>query len=128
MLKKGIVFLLCLGLLISGIVLVVDFGENSPKVWYGGDVTFDLEKDYECFKGYLMQPEVEIEEIQILASEPPIWVKYQVQIPRELPFPYSYDSKGCVTGTRGTGYCAMVAFGFLASLFSGFLLFTKEGV
>jgi len=88
MFKKILVFALCLGLLISGVGLLVHYDRTSPEVWYRGDITFNSEEGYTSFKEYLMQPEVEITEIQILVSDPPIWIRYGVEVPREWEFPY----------------------------------------
>jgi len=79
-------------LLALGISLAIHSCKTSPEVRYSGQVVFYTEKDYSTFKVYLAQPEVTINDIQVLASEPPILVKYAITTPRNMEFPYTYYS------------------------------------
>ena len=78
--------------LVLGIGFIIHSCKTSPEVEYSGQVVFNTEKDYSTFKVYLAQPEVTINDIQVLASEPPILVKYDITIPRSMEFLYTYRS------------------------------------
>jgi len=111
------VFLVCLGIFLTCVGLIIDFSRSSTYVIYSGDVTFNTVWEYTAFKDYLIDSDVVIEDIQILASEPPIWVRYRVEVPRLWEFPFTYDlMEVSITGSL-IGY---VIFAFIGS--AGILL------
>jgi len=127
--KKVLVFLLCLGIFISGIVLLVEVERNSPVVNYRGEVIFETVEEYQEFKLYMLSPEVKLMAVDVLASDPPIWIRYSINQPRNQVFPYKYES----TQPRphqglkvGLGF--MIALGGGAALATGILTFTKEEI
>ena len=67
---------------------------NSPQVCYTGALTFNTTQEYNEFKQFILQPQVEIDEISAVDSQPPIWVKYAVLVPRGFNFSYPYTSSG----------------------------------
>jgi len=92
MIRRALPVLLCLVVAILGMVLFVEAEGRSPGVLYRGEVVFNSTEDYNNFKIFLGRPEVEVIEIQVLASEPPILVKYNIVVPRKDSFPYTFGS------------------------------------
>lgn len=122
-----LLLLLFVGLFASGIWLEVHAAHTSLDVFYSGDVVFATEDAYVNFKEYLMKTEVEITDIQILASEPPIWVRYSVSVPRSWDFPYSYDSaQGNPSKGQLFGFSFVIAVGVLGAIVSGCVLFEDK--
>ena len=78
--------------LVLGIGLIIHSCKTFPEVRYSGQVVFNTEKDYSTFKIYLTQSEVVLNDIQVLASEPPILAKYDITTPRNMEFPYTYHN------------------------------------
>ena len=81
-----------LGGLASGLLgLLVGFLMSSflfNTVTYEGKAVFQVESQYVEFKQVLARPEVEIEDIFVLSSSPPIIVKFLVTVPESYEFPY----------------------------------------
>ena len=127
---KVIACVLCLSLLVSGILLLVLYStKTSPEVSYRGNITFNSEEGYTDFKEYLMQPKVEITDIQTLVLETTIWVKYNVNVPRDWEFPYPYSSRKIPLTTRVLRYALMISVGIIGTFFSLFWsLETDKGV
>jgi len=126
-LKRIIVFLICLGVFISGIVLLVDADRNSPEVQYWGEVIFETVEEYKEFKLYMLSPEVKLMAVDVLASEPPIWIRYSIIQPRNQDFPYRYESTlSSVSGGIMVGLSLMIAFGGGAAGGTGIWAFAKE--
>lgn len=127
MFKKILVFLLCLGILASGIVLMVDALKHSPEVGYKGEIVFEKEAEYQDFKYYLLEPEVKLKTVSVLASEPPIWIRYSIITPREWTFPYDYEEFYPEIGAGlSIGLSLMIAFGGGAAVGVGIWTFSKE--
>ena len=109
---KPVLLVIFACLFISGISFLVHSYHTSPIACYSGQVIFRTEADYTAFKDYLSQPEVTLDEIQALTSEPPILVKYKVDVPRSWKFPYSYSNIVGVISPLLTVICAAwIAFG-----------------
>ena len=53
-----------------------------------GILTFSTEDQYIAFKEALIQPGIEIKDVDSLSSSPPIIVKYSAHIDRGVDFPY----------------------------------------
>ena len=113
---KALSLLVFLGLTITGIHLTIAYSSNSPYVIYSGDVTFDTTKEYITFKEYLMRSDIIIKEIQILASDPPIWIRYSVEVPRHWKFPFAYDYMGVLTFGIGVAFNLIVASGLVGTV------------
>lgn len=110
---------------IAGIILLTTY--ESPKVYYSGTLEFSSTQEYTKFKDFVISPQVDIKDIDVLSSEPPIWVQYRVTVPRELTFPYVYaDKYGDTSDGRTMGYCAMIGMGFAFALMGGLATLNKE--
>jgi len=118
--SKGLIaFIGFTALIVAGGILFFDYKQNSPQVIYKGDVTFTTEEEYVDFKKYATQPEVIIKEIQVLASEPPIWVRYHIVVPREFEPPPAYDRVVSSLGDKSIVYCGITAVGIVGMIFIG---------
>lgn len=125
--KRIVVFLVCLAIFVSGIVLLVNAHRYSSEVVYRGYTVFNSTQEYQDFKIYLMQPEVKIKEIQILCSEPPIWVRYSIEVPRFWFFPFNFDcTKGVVPSGVLLGLTLMIALGGGGATGSGIWAFAED--
>lgn len=81
---------LLLGVII-GALLIGSFGyiiSLPTRNHYTGKEVFTTEKAYSEFKYVIGDEDVEIENIQVLSSEPPIVVEYEVSVPLDKTFAY----------------------------------------
>lgn len=77
---------------VVGLVAIV-LSEPTSYVYSGREVFFN-EEDYQAFKRLLVDhPEVVVEEAQIISSEPPIIVLYELRAPVEVPFSLHYEER-----------------------------------
>ena len=80
-----------LGLLITSIILIatsfLTIGESSIYAYQGKEV-FQTTEAYQNFKIEVGAEKVDIEEMEVLSSAPPIVVQFEVNAPKGLGFPY----------------------------------------
>jgi len=88
---EGIVLLVFLSMLFTGIGLISHRSNDSSYVIYSGDITFDTVGEYVSFKEYLIASDVIIRDIEVLESGTLAWARYNVKVPRNLEFPFAYD-------------------------------------
>ena len=81
--KPNLWSVLCLVLIIFGIMFY--FLPNT----YQGKFVFDTAQEYTEFKIALSNPDINIIDISVLSSNPPIVVQYNLTVPRTTAFPYS---------------------------------------
>ena len=125
---KILALLLALGILVTGIMWAVEINNSSPFC-YSGDIVFDNEKDFTQFKEFITQEDVEILAVDVLASKPPIWVRYKVVVSESLGEPpIRYDNKDrYVTGPGGTmiGPAFVIVVGIAGMLFTAHWIFNE---
>jgi len=62
---------------------------SSDEVYYEGTEVFLTEQDYKEFKMLFVDPQVQLLDASVLTSEPPIIVRFKVQVPSpDYGFPY----------------------------------------
>lgn len=116
MLKK-VILGLCV---ISWVVLTIFFWNFNSKedISYGGELVFETQDEYvefkEDLKDRILGEEIELSEFTVLASEPPIIVKFKVGVPYDYELPW---------GERDPIHLAEVIFmTVLMSIIAGFIL------
>ena len=123
---KVLVFLAFLGILITGLVLLIDYGSDSTYVVYSGDITFDTEWEYTSFKEYLMVSEVVIKDIEYFESNPLVWIRYSVEVPRHWKFPFAYDYMAASTSSVSKCRVAVIAIGLIGLLGSAAWIINED--
>jgi len=114
---KGLIAFIGAGaLVIVGGFLLHDNASKTLQVTYRGNAVFTTEEEYVDFKEYVTQPRILIRDMQVLASDPPIWVSYCIEVPREFEPPPACDSVEPVLDNATVGYCAMIAGGIVGVL------------
>jgi hypothetical protein len=86
--KKTQTILICL--IALGVILTITGLCITPTVdAYSGRVVFNTESDYSQFKQVLADQDVDISDMTVLSSAPPILVQFnQVQVSHNIYFPY----------------------------------------
>lgn len=103
---KGFMIGFCLVVMGAGLFLGF-FSDDS----YSGKETFRTEQEYTLFKEAISSPDVHIQSMQSLSSEPPIVVNFQIMTPRDEAFPYgkkdeALQPSGCLLASVGfVGLC-----------------------
>ena len=120
---KYIVALLFVAFFVGGIFFAVALS-NNPPYRYVGEMTFDTEEDYMNFKKYVTEDRVEIVDIDVLASAPPIWVSYNLITPDKVElFPFDYNSTGGSPSTLSVlGVSCLIAIGLFGFLITSVIL------
>lgn len=77
------------------VLLVVPAVMTSP-LQYTGKVVFESESEYSQFKVAVGHPDVDINEIDVLSSDPPIVVRFDISTPYNMDFNY-----GTTQGNNG---------------------------
>jgi hypothetical protein len=89
---RGMMLAFCLALLVGCALGASYYERNSANVLYRGEVVFYSEEEYIGFKKFMLSDDIEIGEIDVMASDPPIWVRYDnIETPRSLEFPYPVE-------------------------------------
>ena len=79
--------LLVIGATVGFTILGLHWGETAEKK-YTGKIVFQSEQEYGQFKQAVGDQEVDISEMQVLSSDPPIVVEFKVYVPHWMEFPY----------------------------------------
>jgi hypothetical protein len=88
---------------------------NPVQVGYEGKIVFDDEQSYTEFKQVIGREDIEINDILVLSSDPPIVVQYDIDVPSDVEFPYGDFSPNIVAAKlAGSSFMAL---GGLAGLF-----------
>lgn len=127
---KLVMGLLAVCLLVGGVYWLWSSYYTSELAMYAGGEIFTTEEEYKDFKAYCLLQQNEILDIAVLASEPPIYVKYELVVPRGT-FPYAYSQcEGQISTWTSVLSACMAAFGMgLGTLVVVVSLATKgEGV
>ena len=125
--RNILIFFGCLGLLIFSVLFLIHAYSTSANVYYRGEEVFDSEQEYHDFKVYMLQPNIKIIGLDVLASEPPIWVRYSANVPREWTFPYDYEySMGQINEGLKAGFLLLGVSALLASVVMGLVAFVPR--
>ena len=81
---------LLFGSAMLGVALLVD-GVYGPGVYKDDKLVFTTESEYVLFKQALADNDVEIIDISVLSSEPPIIVSFRVSLPSGESFSYGQE-------------------------------------
>ncbi|KKN44546.1 hypothetical protein LCGC14_0692260 [marine sediment metagenome] len=83
-------FIAFLGLLVMvcGVVIALTPFYTTAEYIYDGKVVLRSEAEYVEFKEIVGRPDVGIEKMMVLSSEPPIVIVYRVIVPDDVYFPY----------------------------------------
>lgn len=112
-----------IGILLS-ILILIGYGTGLAYLWnlpgnvyYSGNIILPTERDYVDFKMAFTNPIVHLEEVEILASDPPIIVKFKARVSDfNHPFPYGERNiQGWVS--KGLGGQVLFAIICLCALF-----------
>jgi len=76
-------------LLVTGLLLTAYYRETSYYVRYEGEEAFVTIDEYTDFVNYLATAD----DLHVLDMDflPPVWVEYNIRVPRTSPFPFDYD-------------------------------------
>ena len=123
---KERLFLLLVGLVLLGSSIFGFIYEytHCEMVLHTGEEVFPTEEEYLEFKGFCLQPEVEIENISLLASEPPIYARYSLVVPRNINFPYNVEN---LQPQSSTTVAVLTAFGVAVGVFFFCSFFASRG-
>lgn len=91
--------------------------------FYSGKETFHTEQEYTLFKEAMSSPNVRINTMRSLSSEPPIIVDFVIRAPNDEVFPY-----GKKDNSLQPGGCILAGLGFVALCFVLFYNPKQEGV
>lgn len=130
---KVLALIVSVALFAGGIGWIVGITNSCPYAYsYSGDIVFDTEDEYAGFKEFVISDDVKINDMAVLSSEPPIWVRYDVTFDTDRIFPYEYENEKRYRDTTGLpfgyryGLTSMVAVAFFGMLLSVFWLLAKE--
>ncbi len=115
--RKWMVLLLVVGLLLVGGSFILTILE-STNYFYEGKEVFQTTQEYGAFKEAIGVPEVDIWEMLVLSSEPPIVVDYQIEASRSLDFPYGEKS----ILPSGILFAFVFGLGLIGAIVGGLLL------
>jgi len=102
--RLGVITAFVVGIMGAGLFMFALIG--GPWVSYRGEVTFNTSQEFQEFKWYIGDPEVQVQDLEVLGGEVPIWVRYRMVVPRGMEFPYPYDG---VAGYGNSGLLVVAA-------------------
>ena len=88
---KLLVIVIGVTILAVSILGILQSSKVATEIDYRGAIIFNTTEGYTDFKAYLLTEGVDINNVDVLSSEPPIWVNYDVTVGTDAKFPFPYD-------------------------------------
>lgn len=116
--KVLILILVIVGLgLIIGLTGTWLYNHDSEMIYYEGKEIFYSEEEYQGFKEFIAQKSIEIQDINVVASAPPILVDYELVIPALYGMPYNSEIRWMTPrGAYQEGACVVWGAGSVVGL------------